>query len=33
MSASCQVHLKKYLMSRTDDCDAVFITKKKPYKY
>jgi len=33
MSPSCQVHLKKYLMSRTDDCDAVFITKKKPYKY
>lgn len=26
MSPSCQVHLKKYLMSRTDDCDAVFIT-------
>jgi site-specific recombinase XerD len=25
-------HLKKYLKSRTDDCEAVFVTERKPYK-
>jgi integrase/recombinase XerD len=24
-------HLKKYLMSRTDDCEALFVTERKPY--
>lgn len=33
INATCQVHLKKYLMSRLDDCDAVFVTKRKPIKF
>jgi integrase/recombinase XerD len=24
-------HLKKYLLSRTDDCEALFVTERKPY--
>lgn len=33
INATCQVHLRKYLMSRLDDCDAVFVTTRKPIKY
>lgn len=25
-------HLKKYLMTRTDDCEALFVTERKPYR-
>lgn len=25
-------HLKKYLLSRTDDCPALFITERKPFR-
>lgn len=32
INATCYVHLRKYLMSRTDDCDAVFVTERKPIK-
>lgn len=33
INATCQVHLRKYLMSRLDDCDAVFVTQRKPIKF
>lgn len=33
INATCQVHLRKYLMSRTDDCDAIFVTERKPIKF
>lgn len=33
INATCQVHLKKYLMSRLDDCDAVFATMRRPTKF
>ena len=33
INATCQVHLRKYLMSRLDDCDAVFVTERKPVKF
>lgn len=33
LNATAQVHLRKYFMSRLDDCDAVFVTEKKPIKF
>lgn len=33
LNATAQVHLKKYFMSRLDDCDAVFVTQRKPIKF
>lgn len=33
INATCQVHLRRYLMSRTDDIDAVIVTQRKPTKY
>lgn len=33
MNATCQVHLRKYFMSRLDDCDSVFVTERKPCKF
>ena len=32
MNATAQVHLRKYLMSRLDDCEAVFVTKINPIR-
>lgn len=32
INATCQVHLRKYLMSRLDECDAVFVTERRPYR-
>lgn len=32
INATCQVHLRKYLMSRLDNCDAVFVTERRPYR-
>lgn len=33
MNATCQVHLKKYFMSRLDDSDSVFVTERSPIKF
>lgn len=33
INATCQVHLRKYLMSRLDDDPAVFVTERKPIKF
>ena len=33
INATCQVHLRKYLMSRLDDCDSVLVTERKPIKF
>lgn len=33
INATCQVHLRKYLMARLDDYDSVFVTERKPYKF
>lgn len=33
MNATCQVHLRKYFMSRLDDTDAVLVTERKPIKF
>lgn len=33
INATCQVHLRKYFMSRLDDCDAVFVTARNPIRY
>lgn len=33
ISDVAEVHLKKYIMSRLDDCEALFVTKRKPIKY
>lgn len=32
LNATIQVHLRKYIMSRLDDCDSLFVTERKPYK-
>ena len=32
INATCLVHLKKYLMSRLDDCDSVFVTERRPIR-
>lgn len=32
INATTQVHLRKYLMSRLDECEALFVTSRKPYK-
>jgi integrase/recombinase XerD len=32
INATAQIHLEKYLESRNDDLDELFITSKKPYK-
>lgn len=33
INATCQVHLRKYLMSRLDDDKALLITERKPTKF
>lgn len=33
INATCQVHLRKYLMSRLDDDPALFVTERKPTKF
>lgn len=33
INATCQVHLRKYLMSRLDDCDSVLVTERAPIKF
>lgn len=33
INATCQVHLRKYLMSRLDDNPAVLVTERKPIKF
>lgn len=33
INATCQVHLRKYMMSRLDDCDSVLVTERKPIKF
>jgi site-specific recombinase XerD len=32
LSFKALFHLKKYLKSRTDDCEALFVTERKPYR-
>lgn len=32
LSSKAMFHLKKYLNSRTDDCEALFITERRPYR-
>lgn len=32
LSEKAMYHLKKYLESRNDDCDALFVTVRKPYR-
>lgn len=32
LNATAQVHLRKYLMNRLDDCDAVFVTERQPIR-
>lgn len=31
-SPKAMYHLRKYLLSRTDECEALFITERKPYR-
>jgi len=31
-NAKTKLHLKKYLLTRRDDCEALFITERKPYR-
>lgn len=33
INATALVHLKKYLMSRLDDCDYLFVTERQPIKF
>lgn len=33
VNATAQVHIRKYLMSRLDDCESVFVTERQPYKF
>lgn len=33
INATAQVHLRKYLMSRLDDCDSVLVTERAPIKF
>lgn len=32
LSFKAMYHLKKYLQSRDDDCEALFVTERKPYR-
>lgn len=32
INAKAKVHLQKYLMSRLDDCDALFVTERRPIR-
>ena len=32
-NAKAKIHLQKYLMSRLDNCDALFVTERKPIKF
>lgn len=32
INAKASVHIKKYLMSRLDDCPALFVTLRRPYR-
>lgn len=31
-NAKTKLHLKKYLLTRNDDCEALFVTERKPYR-
>lgn len=31
ISSKAKIHIQKYLMSRLDDCEALFVTERKPY--
>jgi len=33
INATCLVHLRKYLMSRLDDCDSILVTERRPIKF
>lgn len=33
LNATAQVHLKKYLMSRLDCCESIFVTERQPTKH
>lgn len=33
MNATCQVHLRKYFLSRLDESDSVFVTERNPIKF
>lgn len=33
LNATAQVHLRKYFMSRLDECDSVFVTERQPIKF
>jgi integrase/recombinase XerD len=32
ISEKAKVHIRKYLLSRFDDCEALFVTERQPYK-
>lgn len=32
ISSKAKVHIQKYLMTRLDDCPALFVTERKPYR-
>lgn len=32
INATAQVHLRKYIMSRLDECDSLFVTERKPIR-
>lgn len=32
INATAQVHVRKYIMSRLDECDALFVTERKPIR-
>lgn len=32
LNAKAKVHLQKYIMSRLDDCEALFVTERRPHK-
>ena len=33
INATCLVHLRKYLMSRLDNNDSLFVTQRHPIKF
>lgn len=33
INATCQVHLRKYIMSRLDNDESLFVTERQPYKF
>lgn len=32
ITAKAKIHIQKYLLSRLDDCEALFVTERKPYR-